>query len=85
LLDDATRLDRLEAAEGAALLSDDFGHWAVSGSGFQNITDGNDATPTEDTPIDIQSTFWVDADEWKGSLREALDTLEEAENAEEIR
>ena len=57
---------------GCGLISDDFGNWAVSGCGFQNVTDDEDNVPTKEKPIDIQSTFFVEADEWRGSTIEAL-------------
>jgi len=67
-------LDLLESDEhlGAGLISDDFGNWAVSGSGFQQITDDEGNVPTKEKPVGIVSTFFVDADEWSGSIRDAL-------------
>ena len=57
---------------GIGLVSDDSGggencdRWAVSGSGVQTVADN--ATPTF-----IATTFWIKAEEWKGSIREAID------------
>lgn len=66
---DAARLDwlGLPRNEGAALLGDDFGRWAVSGSGMQNIPDN------PSIPSDINTSFFVSADDWKSSPREAID------------
>lgn len=64
---DTERLDHIQANEdGSALLSDDFGRWAVSGNGFQNV-------PESDGPSDIQTTFFVKANNWKPTVREAID------------
>jgi hypothetical protein len=48
-----------------ALLNDDNGHWAVTFEGFQ-------AVPTGNNPEDIETTFFVEAADWKDSIREAL-------------
>lgn len=62
---DAARLDWLGLQGGSGLVSDDAGHWAVSGSGMQNAPD--------ETPIDLATTYIVLADEWKPTVREAID------------
>jgi len=66
---DSELLDALDkaAAEGACpgLVNDDAGRWAVSETGMQNV-------PLDDEPSDIQTAFFVKADEWKNSVREAL-------------
>jgi len=62
---DEARVNHMETLEGAALLSDDAGHWAVSGTGVQNVPD--------DPPQDISTSFFVSRDEWSKSVREALD------------
>jgi hypothetical protein len=49
----------------AALVNDDNGHWAVSTTGMQNV-------PMQDTPEDIQTTFFIEAKDWKDSIREAI-------------
>lgn len=64
---DTDRLDWLESQEGIAIVSDDFGRWAVTGSGIQTVPD----QPGE--PSDIQTTFFVEKTVWKTSLREAID------------
>lgn len=64
---DTELLDKLEACEGCGLISDDFGNWAVSDSGMQNIPEN----PGE--PSYIATTFFVEADEWHPSIREALE------------
>jgi len=63
---DKARIDWLEEMEGFALVSDDAGRWAVATTGTQNV-------PSPDKPIDISSIFWIEADEWKPSIREAID------------
>jgi hypothetical protein len=67
---DTELLDLLEtkAKQGwcPCLLYDDNGHWAVAGDGTQNV-------PMDDAPCDIQTTFWVEAHQWKNSVREALE------------
>ena len=49
---------------GCALISDDAGNWAVSGEGFQNVP--------LDPPQDIETTFFIEKEQWKPSIREAL-------------
>jgi hypothetical protein len=49
-----------------AVVNDDFGNWAVSFSGYQNIPE----KPGE--PSDIQSSFFIEAKEWKKTIREAF-------------
>ncbi len=49
---------------GCALISDDAGNWAVSGEGFQNVPD--------DPPQDIETSFFIEKDLWKPTIREAL-------------
>lgn len=64
---DTDRLNWIENNEfGAALVSDDDGHWAIASTGFQNV-------PME-TPADIEANFFIAKDEWKNSVREAVDT-----------
>ena len=78
---DTELLDLLEAKsqEGwcPCLLYDDNGHWAVAGDGTQNV-------PMDDSPCDIQTTFWVEKHQWKNSVREALEdfALEAMESEE---
>ncbi|HEV8364578.1 MAG TPA: hypothetical protein VGQ52_13770 [Gemmatimonadaceae bacterium] len=66
---DTGLLDGLEqaAGEGACpgIINDDNGHWAVSDSGIQNV-------PMDDGPADINTTFFVTADQWKPTIREAI-------------
>lgn len=47
------------------LLYDDNGNWAVTDEGFQNIAHG-------DEPIDIETHFFIKAELWKPTPREAL-------------
>ncbi len=62
---DTERLNWLEQQEGAGLVSDDAGHWAVTTTGTQNVPDN--------PPQDISTSFWVEKAEWKKSVREAID------------
>jgi hypothetical protein len=56
------------------LLNDDNGHWAVTGTGFQNVGYG-------DKPEDIETQFFIEAKNWKNTPREALlHYLSEEEN-----
>ena len=65
-MSDSELLDFLETCEGAALVSDDAGNWAVSGDGVQNVPD--------DPPQDISTCFFIEKDRWKPSVREAIKT-----------
>ena len=56
------------------VINDDNGHWAVSGSGMQNVVCG-------DEPQDVQTTFFVDAADWKGTIREAIEAYLDAASA----
>lgn len=71
---DTERLDWLEKQQGSGLISDDARHWAVSTSGMQNVPD--------DPPQDIVTNFVVEKDEWRPSIREAIDAAIEADLAE---
>ena len=56
-----------------ALVSDDFGHWAVVGDGYQSV-------PYK-TPADIATTFFVKKKDWKKTIRQAIDAeMKEANN-----
>lgn len=63
-MSDAELLNWLEEQEGVALISDDFGSWSVTGAGWQNIP--------EEFPGDIETTFFIEKDKWKPSIREAI-------------
>jgi hypothetical protein len=65
---DKERLDWLENQEGCGLISDDCGHWAVSGDGFQNIP-----VNQRKNPEDIQTAFFIESKQWKVSIRDAID------------
>jgi len=66
--------------DGCGLISDDAGYWAVSSSGVQNIPGY--------APREISTLFFVEADEWKPTIHEALqefhDEFNETENNDEI-
>lgn len=65
-MNDSELLDFIETCEGAALVSDDAGNWAVSvsGDGVQNVPD--------DPPQDISTCFFIEKDQWRPSVREAI-------------
>lgn len=63
---DKERLDWLEKNDGAGLISDDAGRWAISTGGSQNV-------PNPKKAIDIATTFFVEAKEWQPSVRKAID------------
>lgn len=62
---DKELLDWLENQQGAGLISDDAGNWAVSYVGSQTL-------PT-DPPQDIGATFFVEKDEWHPTIRQAIE------------
>ena len=64
-ISDKKLLDWLENNYGAGLISDDAGRWAISEAGMQNV-------PDFDTAIDITTTFFVEANDWRDSIREAI-------------
>lgn len=67
---DTCRLDWLEKQDGCGLISDNAGRWAVSKCGYQNC-------PNPDKAIYhisyTKSSVWVEAHEWKPSIRAAID------------
>lgn len=67
---DTELLDGLEedTAHGGCpgIINDDNGHWAVTGDGLQNVVCG-------DEPSDVQTTFYVQAKNWRKTIREAID------------
>ena len=66
-VDDTKRLDWLEKREGFGLISDDFGRWAVSGAGTQNL-------PTDiGQPFDVSTSYFAEASNWHLSIRDAID------------
>ena len=69
---DKKLLDWLENDYGAGLISDDAGRWVVSESGMQNV-------PDPDKAIDISTSFFIEAGDWRGSIREAIKTAMEKE------
>ena len=49
----------------ASLINDDSGHWAISGNGIQNVEVG-------DGPINLDTTFFLEAKEFADTIPEAL-------------
>lgn len=59
-------LEQLESLGFApCLMSDDNGHWALTSDGFQNV-------PKDENPADISITAFVEAKNWKKTIREAI-------------
>ena len=73
---DTELLDMLAECDGCALISDDFGNWAVSDAGMQSIPD------EPGVASDISTTFFIEAHEWRPSIREALAAIAEEEGGE---
>ena len=67
---DSERLDWLEMQYGYGLISDDNDHWAVADTGMNN-------TPMTDAACDIQTTFFIETECWRNSVREAIDAAME--------
>lgn len=67
-------LDWLEKQDGSGLISDDFGRWAVSASGFQNIPNNPRIAS------DISTTFFIEASEWRPSILEAIEAAIERDS-----
>jgi len=61
---DTELINDLEKNLATGLVSDDRGHWAIARSGIQSIC----PNPPEDTDI----TLFVEKDQWKTSIREAI-------------
>ena len=61
---DTEILDYIESQEGSALISDDRGHWAMTMAGMQSVP--------EKAPDDIETWFYVEKDQWKKTIREAV-------------
>jgi hypothetical protein len=64
---DVERIDYVEKLEGWALVSDDAGHWALVSDGIQSIPDR--------TPGDVTTLFVIGAEQWRDSVREAIDAV----------
>jgi len=65
-MNDTERLDWLEKQDGYALISDDGGRWVCTCEGMQNIP--------EEEASDIVTTFFIEKDKWKNTIREAIDS-----------
>ena len=63
---DKERIDWLEQHQGFALVSDDYERWAC-------VCDGMQDCPLEEGPYDLATSFFIKKDNWKSSLREAID------------
>ena len=74
-ISDKELLDWLEVDYGAGLISDDAGRWVVSESGMQNVPDSNKA-------IDISTSFFIEAGDWRNSIREAIKVAMEKEDVD---
>lgn len=65
---DADRMDWLESQCGGSLCSDDDGRWAVSDAGFGPVPDEGGFTE------DVALTSFVEPEQWKPSIRAAIDS-----------
>jgi hypothetical protein len=63
---DTERLNWLEANDAYSLINDDNGHWACVSDGMQNV-------PMDTEACDIQTTFFIEKDQWQNTIREAID------------
>ena len=63
---DTERLNWLENNQAYSLINDDNGHWAC-------VSDGVQSVPMGDDPCDVQTAFFIEKDQWKHSIREAID------------
>jgi hypothetical protein len=70
---DRERLDWLDSQYGCALVNDDDGMWAVAGDGVQNIREGGP----------LETTFYIEPDQFRNSTREAIDAAMMEENGDE--
>ena len=66
IMTDTELLSWLEKQSGVALINDDAGRWAVSFDGMQNIPDNDKATF-------ISTSFFIEANQWKPTIREAIE------------
>lgn len=70
-MNDTERINWLETItkNGAcpALVNDDNGHWAVVFDGIQSVSHGQ-------KPMDVSTTFFIKAKDWKNTIRQAIDT-----------
>jgi len=72
---DKERLDWLQEQDCYSVISDDRGHFACVVEGIQDV-------PLE-VPNDIQTTFFIKKNQWKKSVREAIDCAIERQHKEE--
>lgn len=66
----AAAIDWLEEQFGCALVNDDNGHWAVTWNGMQNVVSG-------DEPQEVETTFFISANEWHNTVMEAIAFVQE--------
>lgn len=64
MIDDTLLIEWLQKNQ-YSLISDDNGHWACTMDGMQSV-------PTTDGVHDICTSFFIAANDWKGSIREAI-------------
>jgi len=69
---DTEILDWLEQQDGAALVNDDAGHWAVAFDGIQSVS--------ADPPQDTDTSFFIEKDQWCSTIREAINKAIKQEN-----
>lgn len=73
---DAERLDWLEqTGNGCAVVHDDDAHWAFATDGMQNVV--------IDGPQDLNTGFFVEASQFRPTIREAIDLAMDEAQAEQ--
>ena len=82
---DTELIDWLGKRYGASLVSDDNGLWAVSLTGTASIEDIKEPNRyITDGPINWEGVAWVEREQWKGSIREAIESAKEELDIEEM-
>lgn len=69
LLDGLEKL--VERGSCPGIINDDKGHWAVSDTGHQSIQPGPG-------PDNVDTSFYVEAHEWRKTIREAINAFLDA-------
>lgn len=84
-MNDTELLDWFETQDGASLVSDDNGRWAVALTGTASIEDIEEPKRfITDGPINWEGVAWVERDQWKDSVRQALESAKEEIDIEEM-
>jgi hypothetical protein len=65
----------MDDGSSASLINDDFGHWAVDGSGIQNCPDSNedfDKEKEEWKSFEVSTSFYIEKEKFSNSIGGAL-------------